>query len=217
MMTQLIPKYLWPLFKRIFGGSIRKIFQVWILFGIVLYRFIGCLCNVKSSGQSGNSGETVEHIEQSFVCSPMKPTWWASRKLDVPQWTAWKIQGTFLVVHHYHLQILHYVTHNYKVLYHKYCCVMMGCLGADEMHLSKILYVSLTWWHLTLLGSWTRIMVCTLSESSYNIFQYTIYKGGLEREYILCCGLWQSVQTSLLCKGNNQKNWSVNNMLEILL
>lgn len=51
----------------------------------------GCLCKVKSSGRPGVSAEKVERIREAFARSPQKSTCQASRELDIPHTTVWKI------------------------------------------------------------------------------------------------------------------------------
>ena len=52
---------------------------------------IDCLRKGKSSGRPGVSEENLRRIQESFECSPCNSTRRASRELQIPQPTAWRV------------------------------------------------------------------------------------------------------------------------------
>jgi len=66
----------------------------------------GCLCAVKRTGWLGPSAETVKHVRDIFVRSPQKSTHHASRELQMPQSSVWRILCKRLRVKGYWLQLL---------------------------------------------------------------------------------------------------------------
>ena len=55
------------------------------------YKKIGCLCKGKSSERPRVSEENVRRVEESFERSPSKSTGRASRELEIPQPTVWRV------------------------------------------------------------------------------------------------------------------------------
>ncbi|KAJ4444399.1 hypothetical protein ANN_06191 [Periplaneta americana] len=72
----------------------------------------GCLCKGKSSGRSGVSAEKVERIREAFARSPQKSTRRASRELDIPHATVWKILRKRLRQKAYRVQMLQHLRPN---------------------------------------------------------------------------------------------------------
>ena len=66
----------------------------------------GCLCTVKRTGRPGPSAETVKCVRETFVMSPQQPTHHASRQLQMPQSSVWRILHKHLHVKGYQLQLL---------------------------------------------------------------------------------------------------------------
>lgn len=75
----------------------------------------GCLCKGKSTGRPKVCEETVERVRESFARSPQKSTNRASRELNIPQPTVWKILRKRLKLKPYRLQLLQALTPNDKV------------------------------------------------------------------------------------------------------
>jgi len=67
---------------------------------------IGCLCKGKSSGRPRVSEENVRRIQESFERSPRKSTSKASRELEIPQPTVWRMLRRRLLFKSYHLQLV---------------------------------------------------------------------------------------------------------------
>jgi hypothetical protein len=65
----------------------------------------GCLCAAKRTGWPGPSAEIVERVRETFVRSPQKSTHRASRELQMPQSSVWRILHSFRVKG-YRLQLL---------------------------------------------------------------------------------------------------------------
>jgi hypothetical protein len=51
----------------------------------------GCICKGKSSGRPSTSAETIDRVRQAYQRSPKKSTRLASRELNLPQPSVWKI------------------------------------------------------------------------------------------------------------------------------
>ena len=51
----------------------------------------GCLCPAKRTGRPELSKETVERVRETFLRSPQKSTHRASRELQMPQSSVWRI------------------------------------------------------------------------------------------------------------------------------
>ena len=66
----------------------------------------GCLCAAKRTGRPGPSAETVERVRETFVRSPQKSTHRASRELQMPQSSVWRILRKRLRMKGYWLQLL---------------------------------------------------------------------------------------------------------------
>lgn len=79
------------------------------------FKASGCLCKGKSTGRPAVSEETVERVRASFTRSPRKSTNEASRELNVPQPTVWKILRKRLKQKPYRLQLLQALTPDDKV------------------------------------------------------------------------------------------------------
>ena len=56
----------------------------------------GCLCKGKSPGPPRLSDDIIERVREAFLWSPRKSVARASRKLDMPKMTVWKLRNTFL-------------------------------------------------------------------------------------------------------------------------
>jgi len=70
------------------------------------FRQSGCLCAAKRTGRPGPSAETVEPVRETFVRSPQKSTHRASRELQMPQSSVWRILRKCLRMKGYRLQLL---------------------------------------------------------------------------------------------------------------
>jgi len=66
----------------------------------------GCLCAAKRTGRTGPSAETDERVRETFVMSPQKSTHRASRELQMPQSSVWRILRKRLRVRGYQLLLL---------------------------------------------------------------------------------------------------------------
>jgi transposase len=66
----------------------------------------GCLCKGKSTGQPSVNNEVVENIRATYVQSPRKSTYHASRELNVPQATVWRVLRKRLQFKPYKFQMI---------------------------------------------------------------------------------------------------------------
>ncbi|KAJ4430933.1 hypothetical protein ANN_19526 [Periplaneta americana] len=66
----------------------------------------GCICKRKSTSRPSVREGNVERVRESFRRSPQKSTVNASRELNIPQQTVWKILRKSLKFHPYRLQLL---------------------------------------------------------------------------------------------------------------
>lgn len=66
----------------------------------------GCLCKGKSTGRPRVGEETVERVRETFTRSPKKSVRKASRELQVPVSTVWKVVRKRLKLRPYRLQLL---------------------------------------------------------------------------------------------------------------
>ena len=66
----------------------------------------GCLCAAKRTCRTRPSAETVERVRETFVRSPQKSRHRASRELQTPQSSVWRILRKRLRVKGYRLQPL---------------------------------------------------------------------------------------------------------------
>jgi hypothetical protein len=82
--------------------------------------------------------ETIDHVWQGYQRSPRKSTCQASRELNVPQPTVWKILRKCLALWPYRLQMLRHITPNDRVLRFEFCWNVMDRIADDETFLSKI-------------------------------------------------------------------------------
>jgi hypothetical protein len=80
------------------GKSIRT----WYL----QFQDTGCICKLKSTGRPMTEEEAVEHVRPSFVRSPRKSTYRASRELGTPQKTVWRVLRNRLQMWPYRPQLL---------------------------------------------------------------------------------------------------------------
>ena len=91
----------------------------------------GCLCKGKSTGRPAVSEETVERVRMSFTRSPQKSTSRASRELNIPQQTVWKILRKRLKMKPYRLQLLQAITPEDKVKRLEFCIQLQQRLEDD--------------------------------------------------------------------------------------
>jgi hypothetical protein len=74
-------------------------------------------CTAKRTGRPGPSAETVEHAQETFVRSPQKSTHRASRELQMPQSSVWRILRKRLREKGYRLQLLQALNSIFTVLF----------------------------------------------------------------------------------------------------
>ncbi|KAJ4432059.1 hypothetical protein ANN_20673 [Periplaneta americana] len=72
----------------------------------------GCICKQKSTGRPRTSNENVEYIHTVYERSPKKSTTQASRELNIPQPTVWRVLKHHLHMKPYKLQLFHPDDHN---------------------------------------------------------------------------------------------------------
>jgi hypothetical protein len=77
-----------------------------IKWGVKQFEEMGCLCKGKSTGQPSINNEVVEHIRVSYVRSPRKSSYCASRELNVPQATVWRVLRKHLQFKPYKFQMV---------------------------------------------------------------------------------------------------------------
>lgn len=95
------------------------------------FKATGCLCKRKSTGRPSVSEEKVESVRMSFTRSPQKSTRKASRELNIPQPTVWKILRKRLKHKPYHLQFLQALTPIDKVSRFEFCTQMQQFMDED--------------------------------------------------------------------------------------
>ena len=91
----------------------------------------GCLCAAKRTAQPGPSAETVEHVRETFVRTPQKPTHRASRELQMLQSSVWRILHKHLRVRGYWLQLLQALNHQDHNLRFHFCVDFQHRLEED--------------------------------------------------------------------------------------
>jgi len=71
-------------------------------------RFVetGCLCKGSSSGQPRVSDDNTERVHEAFLRSPHKSVTRASRELDMPKMTLWKVLYKQLCFEPYKMQFM---------------------------------------------------------------------------------------------------------------
>jgi hypothetical protein len=95
----------------------------------------GCICKGKTSGRPSTSGETVDRVRHARQRSPRKSTSRASRELNVPQPTVWKILRKILALRPCRLKMLQHITPNDRVVHFEFFGNMMDRIAEDETFL----------------------------------------------------------------------------------
>jgi transposase len=97
----------------------------------------GSVCKRRSTGRPRVSDAVVDRIREAFKASLQKSTYQASRQLQLPQKTIWRVLHKRLVIKPYKLQMVQALTPNDKIVRHQFCVEMqvdmededfVGCL-----------------------------------------------------------------------------------------
>lgn len=96
------------------------------------FKETGTIVKGKSSGRPRVSNETVERVRASFVRSPQKSTYRASRELDIPQPTVWKILRTRLRMKPYRIQLLQTLKPEDLIKRFEFCNNMQAAMEDDD-------------------------------------------------------------------------------------
>lgn len=92
----------------------------------------GCICKGKSTGRPRTSNENVERIRTLYERSPKKSTSRASKELNIPQPTVWRVLKHRLHMKPYKLQLLqalHPDDHNKR---YEFCSSMLDDMEEDN-------------------------------------------------------------------------------------
>lgn len=92
----------------------------------------GCICKGKSTGRPRTSNENVERIRTLYERRPKKSTSRASKELNIPQPTVWRVLKHRLHMKPYKLQLLqalHPDDHNKR---YEFCCSMLDDMEEDN-------------------------------------------------------------------------------------
>jgi hypothetical protein len=79
-----------------------KSFWMWYL----QFKDTGCICKRNSTGRPSTEEEAVERVRTSFVRSPRKSAYRASRELGIPEKNVWRVLWKRLQTRPYRLQLL---------------------------------------------------------------------------------------------------------------
>ena len=91
----------------------------------------GCLCAAKRTGRPGPSAENVDRVRETFVKSPQKPTHCASRELQMPQSSVWRVLRKRLRMTGYRLHLLQALNPQDHNLYLHFCMDFQQRLKED--------------------------------------------------------------------------------------
>jgi hypothetical protein len=80
----------------------------------------------RSTGRPRVSDADVDRIREAFKASPQKSTHLASRQLQLPQKTVWRVLRKRLVIKPYKLQMVQALTPNDKIVRHQFCLEMQA-------------------------------------------------------------------------------------------
>jgi hypothetical protein len=94
------------------------------------------------------TAETIDHVRQAYQRSPNKSTLRASRELNVPQPSVWKIRRQRLALRRYQQQVFQHVTANDRVARFEFWGNVMDRIAEDETFLSKICFNDEATFHL---------------------------------------------------------------------
>ena len=75
----------------------------------------GCLCKGKSPGRPRVSDDNIERVREAFLRSPRKSVARASRELDMPKMTVWKVLRKRLCFKPYKMRLVQALTPADKV------------------------------------------------------------------------------------------------------
>lgn len=96
------------------------------------FRDTGCLCKGKSTGRPSVSDETVDRVRECYVRSPKKSTTRASRELDIPQQTIWKILRKRLRMKPYRIKLLQKLLPNDFAKRMEFCYALHNATEDDD-------------------------------------------------------------------------------------
>lgn len=108
----------------------------------------GCLCKGKSTGRPRVSDDNVERIRESFQRSPCKSTNRASRELEIPQTTVWRVLRRRLTMKPYRLQLLQALKPNDKLKRLEFSIFMQEAMQ-DENFASRLVFSDEASFHLS--------------------------------------------------------------------
>lgn len=109
----------------------------------------GCICRRKSSGRPAVSEETVDRIRESFTRSPQKSTIVASRELQIPKSTVWKVLRKRLKFHPYRLQMMQFLKEEDKMVRRTFCENMQTLMENDDEFFESIVFSDECTFHLS--------------------------------------------------------------------
>jgi transposase len=91
----------------------------------------GSVCKRRSTGRPRVSDADVDRTREDFKASPQKSTYRASRQLQLPQKTVWRVLRKRLVITPYKLQMVQALTPNDKIVRHQFCVEMQVDMEDD--------------------------------------------------------------------------------------
>jgi transposase len=92
----------------------------------------GSVCKRRNTGRPRVSDADVDRIREAFKGGPQKSTYRASRQLQLPQKTVWRVLRKRLVVKPYKLQMAQALTQNDKIVRHQLCVEMQVDVGGEH-------------------------------------------------------------------------------------
>lgn len=109
----------------------------------------GCLCKGKSPGRPRVSEENVARIQTAFQRSPTKSTRHASRKLQLPTTTIWRVLRRRLVMKPYKLHLLQALRLDDKRKRVAFCDEIHNGIDNDNTFATRIVFSDEATFHLS--------------------------------------------------------------------
>lgn len=108
----------------------------------------GCLCKGKSSGRPRTSDENVHRIQEAFRSRPIKSTHQASRELQIPQPTIWRVLRRRLLMKPYRLKLVQALSEADKVKRIEFCEFVIEQMEKDQLFISKLVFSDEATFHI---------------------------------------------------------------------
>lgn len=109
----------------------------------------GCLCKGKSPGRPRVSDENTERIRETFACSPRKSLRRASRELQMPHQTIWKVVRRRLLMKAYKIHMLQALQPNDKIARMNFCNFFQESIDNNESFSSRLIFSDEATFHIS--------------------------------------------------------------------